>query len=200
MDKQDNERRPLMNASKRPALGGLLAALILVFLSLAASFPVWDLSLFSLTSLCAAIMCIETGYKGSLILIATCGALALVFPGPLYAIIFVGFFGIYPLVKALLESRLKLWQATIIKIILATMAILGALRIYPPFREYPQHVLKSVQDLRETNFVLDQSIVLLLVVMGLIILFLIYDIALSALINIYTQRIRPNTRRGKYNR
>ena len=189
-DQQGNKRR--LNRSNTIALGGVLAALILTFMSFARALPAWDLTFNCLTSFCVAIMCIETGYRGSFLLILAASALALIFPGPVYAAIFLGFFGIYPLIKAQLESRFKRWLAILIKIILAFGAIVVGLRLYPPLRDYPQRLLERIGD---PGFEVGPGLLFLLASFGLIFMFLIYDLALTALITIYVQQIKPRFRR-----
>lgn len=176
-----------MSRSKQLALGGALAALILLFMSMARAFPLWDLSMNALTSLCVAVMCIETGYRGALKLIITASALALIFPGPVYALVFAGFFGIYPLVKALLESRLSILTAVLVKIGLVIASVLAVFRIYPPLQQYPE---RTAEIFREVNLDIGGTLLNVLALMGLVILFLLYDMALTALISLYSQHIR----------
>lgn len=97
-DKQRRRTRAL-------TLGGLLTALILVFLALSAWSPTADLAFFSLASLIVAIAVIEIDLRGGLIVCLAAGLIGLAWPGAGFTWPFLLFFGPYPLLRAIIDSR-----------------------------------------------------------------------------------------------
>lgn len=85
----------------------LLAALGVAFLFLGAVLPSARLAISALAGFFAAAALMMYGYGRAFGVYAVTAALALlVLPSKLCAILYAGFFGLYPLVKAFLESRI----------------------------------------------------------------------------------------------
>ena len=153
----------------------MLAALGVVFLYIGSIVQVMDITMAVVASLCCAFAVIE--YGGSypwLIYAVTSVASLIVLPQKEAAVIYILFFGFYPILKKTLEKRRKLtaWilKELIFNVSLAVMLILSSLLL----------TADSAEPLP----------VFLLFVIIAEITFPIYDIALTRLITIYVYRLR----------
>ncbi|NLJ40204.1 MAG: hypothetical protein GX352_01120 [Clostridiales bacterium] len=95
-----------MNKKSRTiALGGILGALCVISLYAAVYSPVSRLAFYSLSSLFASFMVIESGIKGGWLFYAATSALAfLIIPDRVSLIPYLVFFGNYGVVKHYIES------------------------------------------------------------------------------------------------
>jgi hypothetical protein len=84
----------------------MTGALILLALAASAWLPTADLALLSITSLALAIAVIEIGTGNAWIVFAAAGLISLAWPGLAFSWPFLLFFGPYPLLRAMLDSRL----------------------------------------------------------------------------------------------
>lgn len=109
--------------TKNIALCGVLAALALGMMFIG-EFTALDLSLLLLCSLITVLTVIETGNKMAWIYAAVTSVLALVIlPNKLYAIEYIMFAAVYPILKGYAE-RLPKWPAFIIKIAVLDLMLL----------------------------------------------------------------------------
>lgn len=92
----------------RLATGGLMAALIMVFLLVSSISPTGDLTIMSLASVCIAVTVMRTDLKTAVYVYLVSALIAIIWPGLIFSVPFIFVFGPWPLAKALLERRLFL--------------------------------------------------------------------------------------------
>lgn len=157
--------------------GGVLTALILVFLALSALSPTADLAFFSLTSLCIAIAVIELGIGKALIVWLAATLLGLAYPGLQLVWPFVFFFGTYPLLRGLIDQKLTrkaaFWLRHGVGLILLAVGI--TLFMLPLLIEWTGRFGVWLR---------------FAVPPALAILMLVYDYTLTLLVQLYYRRIR----------
>jgi len=116
------------NLTKKIALCGVLAALAIAMLYLG-GLTVLDLSILLVCSLITVLTVIEAGTKMAWVYVAVTGTLAmLLLPNKLYALEYLMFGGLYPVLKGYIE-RLPKWPAFIIKVAMLDLMLLGCLII-----------------------------------------------------------------------
>ncbi|MDD2534294.1 MAG: hypothetical protein PHC86_06305 [Eubacteriales bacterium] len=174
-----------MNSRSRTralSLGGLLAALSIVFLVIGAISPTADLSLLALSSLPIAIAVIELGYKRASLVYLTVSLISLAYPGIAFSYLFVLFFGIFPISKGFFEAKLPKPVAVLAKIMTANIQLLAATYLFA------------------RELVLAQAAVwgwwyipALIVILQITIIF--YDYALTLLITFYLDRLARHLHR-----
>ena len=178
-----------MLLSKKIAYGGITTALILSVISLSYVMPTADLALFTLSSLFVAILIIETGAGTGLMAYAASSILITAFYGIYYSIPFIILFGIYPIIKGLLEQHFKRLIAYIFKsVYFACVSVIAAFLFYD---QSAAILAKWNQFLPGNGSLKIQTIWTIIFI--IIIILLIYDFALSLLIEFFQNRIK-----GKY--
>ncbi len=158
------------------ALGGVLAALTLVFMYLAAIIPGFELTMFAISSVFVAVMVIEAGpVKGFWLFVAVSIVGFILVPNKIAIAPYLMFFGYYGIAKYFIEKLNKKVLETIIKTVLFLVTFglglylfsavfLGEIKI----PEYPIPILA----------------------IGAVIVFLVYDKIYSIIIGIYMNNIR----------
>ncbi|NLC83536.1 MAG: hypothetical protein GX749_00460 [Ruminococcaceae bacterium] len=181
MNQQSNNKGPRggkeHDRARQAALGGLLSALAMLFISFSAVSPTADFALFTMASLCIAIAVIEYGIRfGTLIYLAV-SILASIWPGIALAWPFLAYFGFFPLLKAFSEKRWPRIPAAIFKLTISiAIVLLGVLFFAIPY-------LQSYVALYGYWFMPAALLFSMAVI-------LVYDYALTLLITIYRQRRR----------
>jgi hypothetical protein len=97
--------------------GGLLTALIVLSLWVSAWSPTADVAIFTFASWVMAISVVELGWRGSLTVFMASGLIGLAWPGFSFAWPYFFFFGPYPLLRALVDRRLKRKTALIVRLL-----------------------------------------------------------------------------------
>lgn len=167
-----------MSAAKRLALCAILAALGVLILLLASAVRPIAVALAALAGLLPAIAVIQCSLWWSLGVYAVTGGLALLLvpdKGP--AVLYLLFFGFYPVVKSLLEripNAVLCWAAK-----LAAAAVCAAAAYFVYYRLF---VSQTVFDW----WIYAGAFLLLLAA------FAAYDYAFSLLISFYRRRIQPH--------
>lgn len=156
----------------------MLAALQLVLMYMGSVMPSWKLALTALAGIINAAVLIECGAVSSVLSFAVVGVLgAVMLPQKSIALLYIVFFGYYPLIKSLAErtkSRIVEWSVKVVVFNFACVICWAALRF---------------------GFITDialPDIALVLLWLGLNAVFVIYDMGLSKLIMLYVQRIHRN--------
>lgn len=157
--------------------GGILTALIILFMIVSAWSPTADLALYSLTSLCMAIAVIEIGLVKSLVVWLAASLLGLVYPGLQLTGPFIVFFGTYPLVRALIDTKWPRFRAWLIRHLAGLFMLAIGLALF----------LLPTVDGWTTRW---GDWLWLLIPPAGIMLMLFYDYALTLLIQLYHRRIR----------
>ncbi len=153
----------------------MLAALQIVLMYVGTVMPSWKLAFTALAGILNAAVLIECGVKSSVLSFAAVSALSIIIlPQKSLALLYVVFFGHYPLVKSVAErfcGRKAEWMVKLAVFNLACVVCWAALRF---------------------GFVTDVTlpdVALVFLWLGLNVVFVIYDIGLSRLIGLYMQRI-----------
>jgi hypothetical protein len=162
-------------------LGGALTALALIFLSAGAFLPTATLSFYALSSLPIAIAVLETGWRRALLVYLSASLLSLAWPGLHFSYLFIFFFGLFPILKAGIESRLRPAPARLCKQLAATVLLLVSGFLF---------VRQAMAD-RMVSLAFWLRPVLLLALQAAI---FVYDYALSLLITFYMDRLARHFR------
>lgn len=94
--------------TKKLAFCALISALSILFLYLSYVIPTGKAALYTVSSVFLAAVVLEAGLRGGLLSYASVSVLALLMiPDKIFVLPFVLFFGYYPVVKLLCESRIK---------------------------------------------------------------------------------------------
>lgn len=116
--------------TKSIAFGGVICALAVVVLFLSAFFPTLDYSLPAISGILLISVVIEYGYKSALLCFAAVSLLALLLlPNKEVALLFVCFFGYYPILKGRLEqlkSRPAEWLLKLLVLNAGALVFFGA--------------------------------------------------------------------------
>ena len=168
-----------MSAVKKLALCSALAALSVLILLLASVVTPVSVALSALAGLIPAVAVIHCGLWWSLGVYAVSGGLGLLLlPSRLPVILYLLFFGLYPVAKSLLE---RIRQPIVCWIAKAVFALVCAVLIYLLLRTLA--IIPPVAAFAWWH--LGVAVVLLAA-------FVFYDFAFSALVSFYQRRIAPN--------
>ncbi len=109
----------------RTALGGVLAALALTLLFLGSIFPFAEIAGPAIASACVAVIAEETSGSAGLSVYAAVSLLSLlVVPDKESAMLFVSFFGWFPLLKKYVDPRMRKVPAALLKLLLFNLSII----------------------------------------------------------------------------
>lgn len=162
--------------TSRIALGGICLALTVIFLYAGSILPGIELTMFALASLFTAVMILETGIGGSLLLYAAAAILGFVLlPNKLALIPYVFLFGYYGIVKFYVEklsgAALQLGVKAVFFAAILSVGLLGFYELLlgaVSLPDYPVAVL----------------------IIGGVVLMLLYDFLYTQLINFYVRRVQ----------
>lgn len=162
--------------TKRIALNGILGALAVICLVLAAILPTNRLSLYALSSFFVAVSIIESGVKaGWIFYAATCLLALIVVPNKLGIIPYVIFFGMYGIVKYYIEKLNKIIVEYMLKLVFFNICVgIAALTVIEFF-----------------GFKLAVELPWWLLIIALQVIFFLYDIVYTLFINFYRGKLRP---------
>lgn len=172
--------------SRKIAFGGILTALCVVLIYLAAYLPTGKLGLYALASLIIAIAVIELDIKLGAIVYIAAAILIFLLTGNINALLlFTLFFGSYPLLKYYIEKQRNSSIEMIMKF--GVFNLLAILDFY---------MFKLIMGISPINIESFSVWILLGLVLAGQIVFLIYDYILSRLIDYYINRIRSSMYKG----
>lgn len=158
-------------------LSAVFTALSVVFLYLASVMPTGQLGFSALASLCGVCVVIETGIGGGLGVFAATSILGfLLIPEKTYMLLYVCFFGYYPVVKLLFErfrSPVLGWVCKLAVFAAALTVLLFAFRL----------TLFDVSFLSGRRW-------LLYIVLGAV--FVVFDLGVTQVIGYYRVKISPH--------
>lgn len=167
-----------MKSSKtsKIALGGICLALTVVFMFAGSIVPGIELTLFAVSSLFTAVMIIEAGVKGGILMYAAAVILGLVIiPNKLAMIPYAFFFGYYGILKYYIEKLKGRYIQLIVKIIFFAVVLCTG--------------LIGFKDLLLGSIHLPDYPVAVLIIAG-IVMMVVYDYIYTMLINFYVRRIK----------
>ena len=169
-------------ATKKLALAAMFCGLGVVFLYFGSLLDVMNLTMVAIASLFVFCSEIEMGRGYSLLIYAVTSVLSmLLLPDKFTAFAYLGFGGIYPILKQVFE-RLPKWLSRLLKLLYFN-AVLAALILISLF------ILKA-EDMSPLYLIF-------LVLVGNV-AFLAYDYAMEILIAVYRKKLRKRLRIQKY--
>ncbi len=168
-----------MLLSRSIAFGGIMLSLIMVFLTVSFFSPVADFALFSMSSLCISLMVLQAGIKGGSGLYAAASVLVTVFFGIKFALPFCAFFGIYPIIKALIEVKAEKKLSYIYKLLFFILITACSIAASLLFLE-----IFKVPDIIASLFTPSGGSVYLIIGLLSIAVMFVYDFALTTAISI----------------
>ena len=179
-----------MKQSSKIALGGIIAALSVVSMLLTV-IPSMTFVLPAIAGVLLMMMVIEVNKGWAFMVFIAVGLISFfIVPDRMAAVVYVLFFGYYPILKALLESRLPRILEIILKFAVFNAAIVAAYYLLTFVMGIP---------VGELDFLLEKGIpiagVIAIVLLAANGIFLIYDLALSRLIEAYLSRWQKNFHR-----
>lgn len=165
--------------------GGLLTAMILIFILFSYLSPTADLALMSCASLGIAIAVVRYGYKTAIVVLLASSFISAIWPGVFFSLPFLILFGPWPLLKALIEKRNSKLAVVLLKQLAATILLLLAAMVYMLiFQVDPRELLKL-----ELIAGMPELVVWLIAIAAAELVFYLYDWALTILITIYMRRL-----------
>ncbi|MHB1452506.1 MAG: hypothetical protein ACYCYM_00925 [Saccharofermentanales bacterium] len=180
-----------MLLSRRIAFSGISVSLILVFITFSFFSPVADFALFSLASLCIALIIVYTGFRTGILAYTAASLLIFSIFGILYAIPFACLFGIFPILKGLIERRFKKIVAYIIKgVYFSTAILIGFLVFSDDIAK-----LNIFMILPDSLTAADSPGAMFAVILSGIVILFIYDYALTLLIDYFAKRLENVVRK-----
>jgi hypothetical protein len=174
-----------VKVSYKVALGGVISSLCLLLMFLTAVFPLLALTLPIFSGMLLIMVAIEINFTWGFLTYAAVAILSVfITPDKEAAILFILFFGYYPILKALLEKSLKKFKAVswAIKFAVFNIAIIAAYYIIII-------VLGTVDMLEEFDFLGEYMVAGLLGFGNLI--FILYDVTLTLATATYLKWFRP---------
>ncbi len=168
---------PLRHMTRNVSWGGMLAALTLCFLVAAALSPTANLALYSLTSLCIAAAVVELEERKATLVYLAAALISLAYPGWTQSWPFILFFGLYPLLRAVCDRRFKQVMAWLIRNAAGFVLGLASATMF---------LFKPAQNLAARYGLWVWPVLPVLLIAAMI----IYDYALSLLIQFYCVRLR----------
>ena len=176
-----NEKK--MRKSTQVALGGLASSLCLVLMFMTGLFPFATYALPAMAGIILIIIVIENGPSTAWLVYAAVSMLSMfVVPDKEAALIFIAFFGYYPILKQAIEKNIKFKPFQIIlKFLTFNTAIITMYTILIKF-------IGASEAIAEMGALGTAGAILLLVLGN--ITFVIYDFALTLLITVYFKVLR----------
>lgn len=175
-----------MKQSSKCALGGIIAALSLVLLISVAIFPFMEYALPAVAGALVILMVIETDKKWAFGVYCAVAILGLfLVPNKEVAIMYFAFFGYYPILKAMIESRLPSALSWIIKVgtFVTTMVVSYAFMM--------RFMGVTIDETEEFGMI---AIPILLGVGAFT--FILYDIALTKMVMLYLMKWQKHFKRS----
>lgn len=173
-----------MRQSAKVALSGILCALSLVCMLLTI-LPISEMGLPALAGAVLIPIILEIGVKWGWMSYACVALLSLLITPSMEAkVLFVAFFGYYPVLKALIERLRKIWLEWIVKLAVFNITMVGAYWIMLTFLGLPSDSFEI--------FGFDLPLVIL--AFGNV-AFVLYDVALTGVITTYLRVLQPKLAR-----
>ncbi len=166
---------------KKISFSAISLALSVMCLYGAAYLPTGRLVMLALASIFVAVCCEQYGVRYGILVYLGAAILSLLFIHKrMYVLIYILFAGLYPIVKLFIEKLRKLWAEWVLKILyfngVLAVSYIGFKLFFMPYLS-PAYLLIAVQYMG-------------LILLGLEVFFVIYDIALSYMIGYYHQFLR----------
>ena len=168
-----------MSKSGKIALGGLLTALGVVLMFLTGLIPIGTYALPAIAGVLLIVAVIEIGAKWAWMIYAAVAVLSLLFAADKEAaLLFVLFFGYYPVLKSFLERISNKVLSWISKFAVFNVAVVACFFLAVNFLQLPE----------DSFTVFGIYLPWVFLILGNAV-FLIYDIALSGLVSTYVEKL-----------
>lgn len=173
-----------MKQSGKVALGGMLGALSLTFMLLT-FFPYATYALPALAGAIIIPFVVETNARSGWMLFAALAILAMIVSPDMQAkVLFIGFFGYYPVLKAQLEKGAKRWLEWVLKFLVFNVSMIVCYSLML----FVFHLDPKSFEVAGVN-----------VAWGLLLagnaVFLLYDYAMTNVISLYIRKFHPMIQR-----
>ncbi len=166
--------------SRKVAFGGILTALCVVIVYIAAYLPTGKLGMYAISSLIIACAVIELGVKWGMVTYAASAALIFLLTGNINAfLLFILFFGGYPIIKYHIEKLSSVILELVLKLVAVNVLAITGYFIYK--------LLLVISPINIPGISTGLAIVLIIAAQAV---FLVYDYILSRLISYYMDKIR----------
>ncbi len=174
-----------MKQSSKCALGGIVSALSLVLMISVAVIPFLTYALPAVAGVLIVFIVVEIDKKWAFGVFSAVAILAfLLVPDKEVAMMYIAFFGYYPIIKAVLESKLPVALGWIVKVLLFNLTMVAAYL-----------VLIFVMGI-EIDEITEYGAIAVPMLLGAgSITFIAYDIALTQIISIYVLKWRKYFKR-----
>ena len=171
----------MKNRTRRLTVSAMMTALSVLFLYLACIFPTGQLGFTAVASLFGIAAVVECGIAAGIFVYVGASVLGLLLlPDKTMLYLYIIFFGLYPVLKSLIERIGKLIPEWLLKLALFNAALSAAWFL--------------LRGLALPEKVFTYSTVLVYVLGNLV--FILYDIGLTRLIAVYIARISKRIKRG----
>ena len=171
--------------STKTAIGGIIAALSIVLMLLTSVIPTLTYAIPAIAGLLLVIIVIEVNKKWAFGVYFVVGVLSMLLVADKEAaVMYVMFFGYYPIIKAMIENKLSKALSWFLKFLIFNVSMILAFLIVTYVFKVPFEEMKKYGAIAAW----------LLLALGNVV-FLIYDIALTRLITLYMLKWRKNFKR-----
>lgn len=179
-----------LRQSSKIALGGIIAALSVVLMLLTA-IPSMTFVLPAIAGVLLMIMVVEVS-KGWAFMVFVAVSLISVFivPDRMASVMYILFFGYYPVLKALMESKLPRTVEVILKFVVFNVSIVAAYFLLTFVMGTPMLDLEFWQEKG-----IPTGVLIAVAIIFADVVFLVYDLALSKLVDMYLNHWRRNFKR-----
>ena len=172
-----------MIKNRQVAFGGLICALSLVIMLISTIIPFAEFTCPAVAGIFLTTLVIDFNKKTALIAYGAISILSLIIVGNKEAVVlFIGFLGYYPIIKSFFEQQKNRTFEWILKILLFNISIIISFFVLT----YLLHIPVFINDMGIPD---NLAIIVLLVISN--ITFIIYDKALSSIIDIYITKLKP---------
>lgn len=179
-----NEYKELKQTSKI-AISAVLAALSVALMAIVSLIPTLELALPAVAGTLVTVIVIEVDKRWAMGVWASVSLLSLIIvPNKEVAILYTVFFGYYPVLKAVLESKMPRWAEYILKLLTFNGVMVAA------YFAMSKLINLEIDEIKEFGII---AIPVLLIAASLT--FLLYDYALTKLITLYNLKYRKKLRR-----
>ncbi len=169
--------------SYKIALGGILASVCILMMFLTAVFPLLNMVLPLFAGTLLAVVAIEISTSWGFVTFATVAVLSIfVTPDKEAAILFIMFFGYYPVLKFLIENIKSGLVKWIIKVVMFNIAVIVAYYILI-------YITGTFDLFEEFDFFGKYAVEILLAIGNAF--FILYDYTVSAIVTCYLKWFRP---------
>lgn len=170
-----------MSQSAKTAIGGMVTALSVVIL-MPTALDLFVYALPALSGMLTMFCVVELGKKWSVGVYAAVSILSLLLvPNKEAAVMYIAFFGYYPIVKAVLESKLPRTAEYLLKFLIFNVSVIAAYGALIKILGMP---FDELMGLTEEDGMLRKYAVPVMLLLGNMV-FVVFDIALTRIVTVY---------------